>query len=250
MGPVAINAVAINTSISGFINNLINNFIKSIMPLKSEGGITVIVDSRELRSKAVKTLYERGVHIKSKRLEVADFVVSDRVAIERKTLKDFESSIIDGRLFKQCEELIDNYERPVIIIEGDSLLSSRLHPNAVRGALASVTTDFGIPVIIVDDGVETALLIIAYARREQLKIKRPIIYGAKRKKLTDSDFMEAVIASFPNIGAQIAINLLKRFKTLKKILSAKEEKLMKVDKVGPVIAKRLIELINKEYEKN
>lgn len=211
--------------------------------------VTVIIDSRELKSKAAKTLYEHGVHIKSKHLEVADFVVSDRVAVERKTLKDFESSIIDGRLFRQCEELIDNYERPVIIIEGDSLLSSRLHPNAVRGALASITTDFGIPVIIVDDGVETALLIIAYARREQLKLKRPIIYGVKRKKLTDTDFMEAVIASFPNIGAQIAINLLKKFKTLKNIFSAGEDELIEVDKVGPVIAKRIIELINKEYDK-
>ncbi len=220
------------------------------MPLKNENEIAVIVDTRELRSKAVKTLYERGVKIEAKHLEVADFVVSDRVAIERKTLKDFESSIIDGRLFKQCEELIDNYERPVMIIEGGSLFASRLHPNSVRGALASVTTDFGIPVITVDDGVETALLVIAYARREQSELKRPVVLTARKKSLTDADFMESIMASFPNVGAQIAINLLRHFKTLRNIFNASEDELTKVEKVGPVIAKRIIELITKEYDKN
>lgn len=220
------------------------------MALKNEDEVTVIIDSRELKSMAAKTLYERGVKIKSEHLEIADFVVSDRVAIERKTINDFESSIIDGRLFKQCEELIDNYERPVLIIEGGSLFAGRLHPNSVRGALASITTDYGMPVITVDDGVETALIIIAYARREQSELKRPVIYNAKKKKVTDSDFMESVIASFPNIGAQIAINLLKHFKTLHNIFNAGEEDLMQVDKVGPFIAKRLIELINKEYDKH
>lgn len=217
------------------------------MPLKSEEEITVIVDTRELRSAAAKTLYERGVKIKAIQLEVADFVVSDRVGIERKTLKDFESSIIDGRLFKQCEALIDNYEKPVLIIEGNSLFASRLHPNSVRGALASITADFGIPVINVDDGLETALLIIAYARREQSILKRKIVNGAKKKKLTDADFMQAVIAAFPNVGAQIAINLLKEFKTLKKVFNADKEELIRVDKIGPGKAERLIDLINKEY---
>ena len=41
-----------------------------------------------------------GLNIKLKQLTVADYVISDKVGIERKAAKDFNDSIIDGRLFQ------------------------------------------------------------------------------------------------------------------------------------------------------
>lgn len=215
--------------------------------LKAPAEVQVLVDSREFRSPVVRILYDKGVKLINKQLAVGDYVVSDRVVIERKTTVDFENSIMNARIFKQAEELTDNFERPVIIIEGP-VHNGRIHPNAVRGAIASLTTDFGIPVINVEDSDETAFLIIAYARREQSELKRSIVYNAKRKGLTDKQTMESIIASFPNFGAQIAKNLLIKFKNIKSIINAGQEELIKVDKVGKLKAKRFTELINKKYK--
>jgi len=39
---------------------------------------------------------------------------------------------------------LQQFENPIIIIEGDDLYSHReIHPNAIRGALASIATDHG-----------------------------------------------------------------------------------------------------------
>ena len=48
----------------------------------------------------------------------------------------------------------DNFEKPIIIIEGDTLYG-RLQPNAVRGALASVIIDLGIPIIWTKNPADT-----------------------------------------------------------------------------------------------
>jgi len=216
--------------------------------LKPPNELKIIIDSREIKSRVARVLYDQGVTLVPKSLIVGDYVVSDRVVIERKSSADLESSIIDGRIFKQAEELTDNFDRPIIIIEGD-YHNGRVHPNATRGAIASLTTDFGIPVINVPDSDEAAFLIIAYARREQSELNRPITYSAKRKGLTDKQLQESIIGSFPNFGPQIAKNLLKHFKTIKRVVNAGEEHLIKVDKVGKIKAKRFNEIVNKRYGK-
>lgn len=214
--------------------------------LKSTDELIIIVDSREFKSKVAKVLYEQGAKLVNQQLVVGDYVVSDRVVIERKSGSDFVKSIIDGRVFKQAEELVDNFDRPIIIIEG-SCNNINVHPNAVRGAIASLTTDFGIPLINVEDSNEAALQIIAYARREQTDSKRPVTYAAKRKGLTDNQLIESIISSFPNFGPQIAKNLLTKFKTIKNVINASEDDLIQVDKIGKLKAKRFNELVNKEY---
>lgn len=209
----------------------------------------VIADNRELKGRVLEELYRQKVQLDVRQLPVADYVVSDRVGIEFKTIQDFEASIIDGRLFKQCEDLIDNFETPLLIIQGECMFHGRVHPNAVRGAIASITTDYGIPVINVDTPEEAAQLIIAYARREQSSQERTVKYNAVRKGLSDTQLQEAIIAGFPNIGAKLAQELLKTFKNIKGVVNAKVEDLLQVPKIGEVKAARLYELINKNYQK-
>ena len=54
----------------------------------------VYVDQRERNSGIAKKLNEMGADVDVKQLEVADYVVSDSVGIERKTIKDFLQSIV------------------------------------------------------------------------------------------------------------------------------------------------------------
>ena len=143
------------------------DFEKSEKPeAKETKNLLIYVDSREMKSGVVKELYSKA-ELKIKNLEVADYVLSDRVAVERKTAEDFINSLIKGErdLFSQLLSLRKSYLRPLLIIEGE--LYGRVHPNAIRGALAAIVVDLGIPVIQTKSQQETAEILLAIAKREQ-----------------------------------------------------------------------------------
>ncbi|WP_457550812.1 DEAD/DEAH box helicase [Archaeoglobus sp.] len=206
--------------------------------------VTVYVDSREMRSEVVKKLYEKA-NVKVGNFN-ADYVVSDRVAIERKTADDFTDSIIDRRLFDQLIELKKRYLKPVLIIEGDGIYS-RLNPNAIRGALATVIVDFGIPVIFTRTPEETAEFIVSLARREQLAKDREVSPHYGKTKMTLKEQMEYVVSSISDIGPVIAKNLLEHFQTIENIAKASVEDLMKVPKVGKKTAEKIVKIMKTPY---
>ena len=78
--------------------------------------ITVIADNRETMN-IDKLLESYGARVITRKLEVGDYILSDQVAVERKTMDDFLNSIKDGRLFGQLTELNRNFESPILILE-------------------------------------------------------------------------------------------------------------------------------------
>jgi Fanconi anemia group M protein len=86
--------------------------------------IKIIVDVRE---KNMAKLLHNYADVELKTLEVGDYVLSDRVVVERKTADDFVDSIIDKRLFNQLKNL-RKVEKPLLIIEGNNF--GRIHENA------------------------------------------------------------------------------------------------------------------------
>src|SRR5512135_1354649 len=101
----------------------------------------ICVDSNEASSRRDILNYLRlsGVVVDIQKLTVCDYVVSDRVGIERKDVADFLGSMKDGRLFSQAKAMVEAYERPVIVLEGQvsrALKRSAMRPAAVYGALS------------------------------------------------------------------------------------------------------------------
>ena len=62
-----------------------------------------------------------------------------------------------------------NYERPVVVVEGteDIFSMRKIHPNAIRGMLATIAISYGIPIIQTKTFKETASLLAVIAKREQ-----------------------------------------------------------------------------------
>lgn len=210
-------------------------------------GVKIIVDSRELRSDVVKHLREMGAGIEIRNLEVADYVLSDRVAVERKTVDDFIESIKQReRLFSQIGKLKSTYSRPVLIIEGANLYKG-MHPNAIRGAIASLAIDFSIPIIQTKDAKETAEFIMAMAKREQEEKRRAVVEHAAKTKRTLKEEQEHIVSAISNVGGVIAKNLLDYFQTIEKIATADEDELAKVPKVGRKIASRIRRVMTTPY---
>ncbi len=207
------------------------------------------MDQREKRSKVLQHLSaQEEVIIRLKHLSVGDYVVSDRVAIERKTVNDFLQSIVDKRLFNQIQELKEAFEHPIFIIEGKDLYGAgRIHPNAVRGAVSFIITLHNIPVISTVDAEDTAGMIFFIAKHEQHGLDYDISLRQKKKSFTLKQQQEHIVEALPKVGPALAKALLQHFGSVAKVFSATESELMKVEKIGPKKAKEIRELIQREY---
>lgn len=211
--------------------------------------VVVYVDHREMGSGVVKELSRLGVRVVSEQLVVADYLLSDRVGVERKTFDDFLGSIVDKRLFSQVVRLVDAYEAPLLVLEGEGSLFDRrgLHPNAVRGALASLAVDYRIPVLVSRSPRETAELLVAIARREQKEEKREVGIRGKPRLMSISEQQRFIVESLPGVGPLLAKSLLKKFGTVEKVMTAEEKELMEAEKIGEKTARMIRKVLTTKY---
>ena len=214
--------------------------------LKPKDKPVIITDSREGKCSVKDYLENLGAVVKVLPLNVGDFICSERVCVERKTGNDFISSIVDGRLFQQAEELRDNFTKPIILVEGN-YYAGGMNENAIKAALVSIILSYEIPIIMTKDEKETARTIFWLAKKEQIDSNIAVgIKGAKKPKKM-KDLQEHVISGLPGVSVVLSKRILKKFKTIKDFANAKEKELIEVDGVGKVLAKRLHELLNKKY---
>lgn len=210
-----------------------------------EESVKIFADNRE--NGAVISELERLCVIERKNLPVGDYVCSDRVVVERKSESDFASSIMDGRLFSQMKELCA-YEKPILLIERNGSNFSKIHPNAIRGALASLALDFNVPIIFSQSYIDTAGIIFQIAKREQVDEKRIPSIRPKAGITSIDRHQEFLVAGLPNVSTVLAKRMLARFGTPQKIFSASQEELQEVEGIGGEKAKRVFEMLNSEYE--
>jgi Fanconi anemia group M protein len=218
--------------------------------LNFNNGIAIYADDRELRSPVCRKLFELNAEVKPIRLEVGDYIVSKRVCVERKTVSDFVNSIVDKRMFQQAKDLSEQFEKPVIIVEGagDIFSQRNVHPNAIRGAIASLVIDFGIPIIQTDDGEETAHMVFYLAKREQEERKTEIALRGKRSGLTEKQQQEFLVEGLPLVGPRLAKRLLDEFGSVEGVFTADEGDLKKVGKIGDKKAKAIRKVVTKDYK--
>lgn len=216
-----------------------------------EEKIIVYADTREQASSVIKELKEKGCEIHVMQLEVGDYIVSDKVVIERKSVEDFLTSLLDGRLFNQLMSMNANYEMPLVIVEGnmDELYYSRnIHKNALLGALSSIALEYRTPVLFSKDAEETAEFVYVIAKRFQLGKDKDIRLRTGKAHFSLPQQQQFIIESFPMIGPRTAKYLLKEFKTIKNLVNASEKDLENAQNIGKKKAKGIKELVEAEYD--
>ncbi len=208
----------------------------------------IIIDKREKNSLIISELIERKYKIELKQLKVADYIIGN-VAIERKTISDFISSMLNKRLLRQIEEL-KQYPQPILLIEGvdDHPLYEfgKVNPNAIRGMMLSVMLDFNIPIILTKNYEDTVNFLILLEKRQSKKPKE-ISLKVKRKAYSLGEQQQFILESFPGIGPATAKKLLKYFKNIKKVINAKEKDLIKA-KLHKNKVEAMKKIIETEYK--
>lgn len=203
----------------------------------------IIADYREKNSLVISNLISQGIEVEIKELKVADYIVKD-VAIERKTVSDFLSSMLNKRLLKQLEEL-QQYKNKLLLIEGieeQELYHDRpegINGNAIRGFILSILLKYQVPIIFTKNPEDTARFISILAKKQEKEMS----LKTKKRNLAKKEQMQFILEGFPGIGPKTARKLLEEFKTLKNIFNASQDELKKcIGKKADVFF-----LINEKY---
>lgn len=215
--------------------------------------LEIVVDNREMKSSVVKTLSKHpDVSIRTENLEVGDYVVSERCAVERKSTDDFISTLTGGErnMFEQIGDLTREYSRPILLIEGDvdDLYTQGVHENAIRGALTAAVLGMGVRPLNSRDEDDTAEYLITLARREQEERDQDVSAHGKKSTKSLSEQQEYIVSSIVDIGPKKAKTLLQEFGTVRSVLTASEQELMKVDGIGETTAEQINRVLESEYE--
>ena len=198
----------------------------------------IVADIHEKNSLVIAELMGLGADVEFQSLKVADYLVKD-VAIERKTVSDFISSMINKRLMRQLEE-IKQYSNCLLLIEGETenLYSGGIHENAIRGFLLSILLGYEVPIVFTKDSRDSAKFLLVLARKEE---KEHVSIRAKKRTLSKKEQKQFILEGFEGIGPASAKKLIKRFGTIRNVINASEEELEKILKNR---AKDFRELLN------
>lgn len=160
----------------------------------------------------------------------------------------------------------------------------RIHENSILGALIAIVVRHKIPVMLFEDinvkslftyidktndfYPEYILECMEFAKlyqindRKYLHAFKAIHYfidkandgkvasnNVMRRTPSVADQQSSLVMQLPNIGKELSINLLTEFGSIQNLFNQTPDELIKVDKVGTVIAERMYELITRKFIK-
>jgi len=188
------------------------------------------------------------------------------VVIERKTVADFEASIMDGRYREQRTRLVSYCQahggRPLYIIEGDmDRMLGRMTEQALQKMLNRLMLRYGVSVLhtVSVEGTAAACRLLAAQMEEEPTVFVATDAGAlsysstvsvsKRGNRDDPrNFAIGVLQGCPGVSCAAATAILDAFTSFTGVLAAEESALSVVlvgkRKLGPVVAKRLWGLLH------
>jgi DNA excision repair protein ERCC-4 len=213
--------------------------------------LRIYVDEREKNSGIPDLLKQMGILVIFQNLSVGDYIISDDVVIERKSVEDLVSSVFDKRLFDQIERLSEVYPEPILLIEGDlskiRMITDRW--KAINNALISTAIDYNIKVLYSRDREDSAEIIKKVAERIQNRSSKRIISLHHKPKFESlNEVQRYIVESFPNIGSTLANKLLEKFGTIYNICNASITDLEKV--IGRKKAEDMYRILRTPYLSN
>ncbi len=226
---------------------MFHNIFKKLKPnnkkLKSKINPKIIIDIHEKNSLIISEIANNNIDLEIQPLKIGDYLIGS-IIIERKTINDFISSMLNKRMIEQLKQM-QKYQNRLLIIEGNQEvlysdnLETKLNPNAVRGFILSIITNYNTNIIFTKNYQETSKFLIILAR-QIIKPKIEFSLHARIPK-TIKEQKKYILESFPNIGQKKSEKLLKKFKTLKNIFNSSEEETKEILKSK---AKDFKDLIN------
>lgn len=202
----------------------------------------IFVDFRE-PERIVQKLKSFGLDVYVKHLELGDYLVKHslyEVLAERKDANDFISSIVDGRLFRQCHFLSARYPLSILAVVGDldeALENRDISRSAVIGAMVSIAIKNVqgqvVPLIFKNEEDFCLALKSIDARVSEGDLKiLPRLKSHENPKV-------AMLTAIPGIGEKKAEKLFEHFGSIQRIANASISELKRVEGIGEKKAREI-----------
>lgn len=224
--------------------------------------LRIVIDEREKKSQIPEFLRKENIHINFAHLPVADYIISKDVAVERKTISDLINSIFDGRIFIQCSELIEHYQKPLILLEGNlhDLINSNNIPEKYKlvdriplifEALSRIVIDYGIPIIHVPSSEYSTKMLVTLSKKtkENNDNNGPLL---KRIRKGNNLYKQqlSVLSSLPGVGNKLALKMLTKFGNPINVINASVAELSLIPGFGQARAKKVRQILDTIYNNN
>lgn len=195
-------------------------------------------------------------------LDIGDILFVDndqtiKYIVERKTLDDMSSSIIDGRYREQKSRLLASNYKIIYILEGFNKNNFGVKYSTILSAMLNLQFRDNITVIRTKDVKETAEILILL--KEKLKLSQEtkfIEYASninisKKQNLTKDIVFKKQLSCIPGISDKIAQDIMNVYPSLKDLILEyskldilKAEKLLtKIDGIGNIISKKVFNFL-------
>ena len=218
--------------------------------------IKIYADGRERNSQILKKLSlipDIDLEI-VENMELADYVLSRKMAGERKTAEDFLNSLVGdekGKVLRQCRDIANEYDVAILFLECtlDELLSIRnIHANSIFGALQSIM-ESGCKVRFTGSPDGTVAYLIQKAREEQEGKTTVFSPHGNKTKRNLKEAQEYVASAFDGVGRVTGQKLLTTHGSLIKMFNTSLEDLQSIKGVSRPAMERFYKLLHAEYNK-
>lgn len=186
----------------------------------------IIVDKREKRSGIIDELNNLGAVIIEETLDSGDYLLSNKVAVERKRGDDFYGSLFSGsnqtNIFEELLRLADSVESPLLILEEFERMFKRGEEmnSSLYGALVSIATVMKIPIIPTRNISDTALALYRIGKQQQQDKGIKGIARRAPKSMSLKQRQAFFLEGFVNVGPTKSEMLIENFKTPSKFITA------------------------------
>jgi ERCC4-type nuclease len=237
----------------------------------------MIIDFREKDIlKYCQEMNKNSIEIKTDNLLLGDIQI-DKLLIERKTINDLASSIVDGRYkeqsFRLSKALEEGY-KVFYFIEGNmDLYTGAISKNTLVSTVYSLTNK-GFQVLLTKNSRDTAFFVLQFAEKmkkesqKDEKIKKEsekdengneikityentegVVQTKKNKNITKDNISVFMLCQIPGISTTTAGILLEKYGHLSKLIIAMKENLNEFEEFrhnGKKLNKNIIKNLN-EY---
>ncbi|NWH78562.1 FANCM protein, partial [Piaya cayana] len=221
-------------------------------PFPQEHLLRVLVDSREISSgaeviSALKAVH--GVKVQVCSLSSSDYIVSNRLAVERRFLSELLTSANRNKLSQRIQRLRSMFERICVIVEKDRTkpgeTSRFLQRTQSYDAVLSALVQAGVRILFSSCQEETAALLKELALVEQRKnaaIRVPTeVEGHKREMLS-------FYLTLPNLSYPAALNLCHSFRSVRDMANSSPQALAAGAQVSPQTAAEIHHYLHYGFE--
>jgi ERCC4-type nuclease len=220
----------------------------------AKSGASVLVNSSEVHrcQEVISCLrHEQGLAVHVNHFAGAGFLLSPRMAAERRLLAEACNGANRKRLVEQCQAMNDLFERPCLIFEETDKDKERGKANDMHrrtkyvDLLMSQLSQCKIKVLFSSSQMETASILAALIRSEERKgfiLPRPLALTLRDKQVLP------FLQSLPGVGFGTALQLAASYASVRDVVNSAKATLMQRLNVDETRAQRIHEYLRANFQ--